>query len=102
MKNGIYKCEVKKDYVEFPAPLCVGEIVLFVNDTKNFLSLKLISDTVKYDAPQIDDMFFGREMVNINKRGSKHSYIDFGDNSFTLYPYRVGVPYYFEFTEETK
>lgn len=102
MKNGLYKCEVKKDYAELPAPLCVGEIILFVKDTKNTLSLKLISNTVKYDAPQIDDMFFGWETVNISKRGSKHSYVDFRDNSFTLYPYRLGVPYYFEFAEETE
>lgn len=88
MKNGLYKCEMR-----------TGEIFVSVKDTKAALSLKLISNSVKYDAPQIDDMFFGRETVNINKRGSKHSYIDFRDNSFTLYPYRVGVPYYFELTD---
>lgn len=88
MKNGLYKCEMR-----------TGEIFVSVKDTKAALSLKLISNQVKYDAPQIDAMFSDRETVNINKRGSKHSYIDFRDNSFTLYPYRVGVPYYFELTE---
>lgn len=88
MKNGLYKCEMR-----------TGKIFVSVKDTKAALSLKLISNSVKYDAPQIDAMFYETKEVKIKKPGGRHGYVDFGDNSFTLYPYRVGVPYYFELTE---
>lgn len=97
MINGTYKHEHFIKYAE--CELYVGDILIDVKQTaKNFI-LSLISNGVRYDAPQIDDMFRGSVKVIISKFGSKHALRDWGDDSFTLYPYRVGVPYLFKKAE---
>ena len=92
LKPGIYKffCEVCGHRV--------GEITLDVHETKTAFVLKLVESTVRYDAPQIDDMFRASERCVIRKNGSRHamSFCDGVDDWFSLYPYRVGVPYAFE------
>lgn len=93
LKTGNYKCRV--DYCGRDA----GEITLFVKETAQHFVLELIENTVRYDAPQIDDMFREKNVVKINKGGSKHAMTFSGDNWFCLYPYRVGVPYPFDFVE---
>ena len=76
----------------------VGEITLDIHETRTAFVLKLVENTVRYDAPQIDDMFRESECCVIRKNGSRHamSFCDGIDNWFCLYPYRVGVPYSFE------
>lgn len=95
MKNGIYIHRHIKEYVE--KDVYLGDIMLDVKETANSYILLLIKNDVKYDAPQIDDMFFKKEKVIIKKSGSEHALNDWQDGSFTLYPYRVGVPYLFSY-----
>lgn len=97
LKNGIYRHRHEKEYVE--GTVCLGDILLDVKETDTSFILKLIEQNVRYDAPQIDDMFRKSDRVLIRKDGSKHamSLIDGMDTWFCLYPYRVGVPYTFEY-----
>ena len=97
MTNGIYKHEHFQHYAE--CDLFVGDILIDVKETEKSYVLTLIGNTVKYDAPQIDDMFRDKTRVIIKKGSSEHVLRDWGDDSFTLYPYRVGVPYLFEKAE---
>lgn len=75
----------------------VGTITLNVKETQSAFKFELIKNTVRYDAPQIDDMFRDKNTVTIKKNGSKHALTVLGDDWFCLYPYRVGVPYSFSF-----
>ena len=92
LKPGLYKffCEVGGHRV--------GEITLDIHETKTAFVLKLVESTVRYDAPQIDDMFQTSDRCVIRKNGSRHamSFCDGINDWFCLYPYRVGVPYAFE------
>lgn len=101
MLNGIYKCTITKQYANTGDEVfTMGDIIVRAKDSEKSLALTLLENTVRYDAPQIDDMFRENKTIKINKRGSKHAYNEWGDNSFTLYPYRVGVPYIFELITE--
>ena len=75
-----------------------------IHETKTAFVLRLIENTVRYDAPQVDDMFRNSERCVIKKGGSKHA-ISFseGENDWLcLYPYRVGVPYSFEHVDRIR
>lgn len=92
IKDGIYVYTHKYGH---------GEIVLDVKETEKSFIFKLIKNTIKYDAPHIDDMFKDSNKVTIKKNGSNHALSIWSDGkSFTLYPYRVGVPYTFNLCEE--
>ena len=75
-----------------------GRVVLRGKETPQAFSLTLIENTIRYEAPQIDDLFSRGETVTIRKAGSIHavSTIPAYPDWFTLYPYRVGVPYAFD------
>lgn len=88
--SGIYKCEVWYDSIS------MGNIILAVNETEYAFTLKLLKNTVRYDSPQIDDMFANTDTVRIKKSGSKHAINVCSQKRFVLYPYRVGVPYMFD------
>ncbi len=102
LKPGRYIHRHEKDYVE--KIVCLGEIVLDVRETKTAFALSLVENNVRYDTPQIEDMFLRAKRVLIKKSGSKHAmqFSTIGGKNyeewFCLYPYRCGVPY--AFTEE--
>ena len=77
-----------------------GKILLEVKETPKAFKLKLIESTVRYDAPQIDDMFRCKNDVTIRKDGSNHAVDIGGDDWFCLYPYRCGAVYLFEHIQE--
>ena len=95
LKSGIYRHRHQKEYAE--ETVDCGDILLEVHETKSAFILKLLEQQVRYDAPQIDDLFQGSDRVAIKKDGSKHgmSFCVGQDDWFCLYPYRVGVPYAF-------
>jgi hypothetical protein len=97
LEPGRYKHEHYHEYSE--SEVYVGKIILDVKEIAKSIRLKLVYNSVRYDAPQIDAMFANGDSVKINKSGSVHALQDWGDNSFTLYPYRVGVPYVFRIEE---
>ena len=93
LKRGIYRHSHEIEYVE--RTVYAGDIVLEVYETKTAFVLTLMEQQVRYDAPQIDDMFQKSKRVVIKKDGSKHAMRIWDDHSFTVYPYRAGVPYVF-------
>ena len=95
LKSGIYRHKHQKEYAE--GTVDCGDILLEVHETKTAFILKLLEQQVRYDAPQIDDLFQNSDRVVIKKDGSKHgmSFCGGQDDWFCLYPYRVGVPYAF-------
>ena len=98
LKSGDYRCEVIKYFDK--TPLLAGTITLEVTETTKMFYLTLKSFDVKYDAPQIEDMFREKDSIKINKFGSKHAIQVWGDEDFTLYPHRVSVPYHFKFERD--
>lgn len=103
LKNGTYKCEIKTDFFDEHRGIVTiprGTVTMSVRETAAFYILTLISNTSKYDAPQIDDMFREHTRLRISRnKPSRHSIQKWDDHSFTIYPYRVGVPYLFYFQE---
>ena len=95
LKSGIYRHKHQKEYAE--GTVDCGDILLEVHETKTAFVLKLLEQQVRYDAPQIDDLFQNSDRVVIKKDGSKHgmSFCSGQDDWSCLYPYRVGVPYAF-------
>ena len=95
LKSGIYRHKHQKEYAE--GTVDCGDILLEVHETKTAFVLKLLEQQVRYDAPQINDLFQNSDRVVIKKDGSKHgmSFCSGQDDWFCLYPYRVGVPYAF-------
>ena len=98
LKKGLYRHHHEIEYAA--GSVNAGDILLEVHETKNAFVLTLLEQQVRYDAPQIDDMFQKSNRVVIRKDGSKHamSFCQGMNDWFCLYPYRVGVP--FSFTHE--
>lgn len=92
LKSGLYRYIDDRNY---------GTIVVDVKETADSFIFHLKESYVRYNAPQIDDMFHESDRVVIKKSGSKHalSFIKNDDTWFCLYPYRVGVPYAFSYIE---
>ena len=95
LKPGIYRHRHETEYAE--ETVHHGDILLEVHETKSAFVLTLLEQQVRYDAPQIDDLFQKTDRIVIKKDGSKHamSFVNGQDDWFCLYPYRVGVPYAF-------
>lgn len=98
LKNGLYK------YQHEERGRLAGEIVLDIHETKTAFILRLVENTVGYNAPQIDDMFRESDRCAIRKARSKHAVDLIGDYNdwFCLYPYRLGVPYAFEHVDRIR
>ena len=98
LKPGLYK-HVHEEYGRY-----AGEIVLDIHETKTAFILRLVENTVRYDAPQIDDMFRESDRCVIKKNGSKHAmnFCEGQDDWLCLYPYRVGTPYAFEHVDSIR
>ena len=94
LQPGLYRHRHEKEYVE--RSVHVGDILLRVRETRTSFKLELVENTVRYDAPQIDDLFRNAKQLTIRKNGSRHAMHIWSEHDFTLYPYRVGVPYWFQ------
>ena len=92
LKRGLYIAE-DQDCLD---PNYRYEIKMNVSETEKSFVLTLLELNSRYGATQIEVMFSHSKKVTIRKDGSKHALRVWGDNDFTLYPYRVGVPFYFK------
>ena len=76
-----------------------GYVKVWMKETRRSFIITLVENSCKFNAPQLDDLFRDSPRVVIKKSGSKHALNISGDDSFCLYPYRVGVPYPFRMEE---
>ena len=92
LKSGRYRSE------DLDNP-CVTDryiIEMDVKATAKSYILTLQSFRTKYGATQIEDMFRKSPRLIIRRnKPSDHAICVWDDASFTIYPYRVGVPYVF-------
>ena len=105
LKPGTYRAEHITFPDEYPERFdwCEDyEIEMKVKETPKSFILTLDRFVRKCAAPQIESMFRDKKRVTIKKDGSIHVVCIWnGDNSsFTLYPYRAGVPYAFRLMGE--
>lgn len=70
------------------------QVFIHVKETEKSFSFRLLDRQSRYLDPPLDD-FFKNGTGKILKSGSKHAICVWSDESFTLYPYRVGVPFLF-------
>ncbi len=73
-------------------------VTIEVKETEHSHILKLIEFDSRYAASHISSMFGGKSRIVLRKPDCKHSVRVWNETSFTLYPYRCGVPYLFEWT----
>ena len=91
MKPGYYHCRMARS-----SGMDIQDIMISVKSAPKRYTLKLIEDRSWYKDGHIKMMFKEGKKVIINKDGpSAHALIDWGDDSFTIYPFRNGVPFYF-------
>ena len=93
MKNGLYR------YVDDSTP-GGGYITIEVSETDKSYSFKLIEDTCRFEQWRITSLFNMNKKAVISKSKSKHAIRDYGNN-FVIYPYRDGIPYYFEYVQQS-
>lgn len=74
--------------------------VMEVKETEKSYVFKLVEAVNRYADDQIEHIFGknGRAVLRKDKP-SRHAMRVWGDDSFTIYPFRVGVPFYFKLEE---
>lgn len=103
LQSGVYKAD-KDGWDGY-------ELTVDIKETEKSLILKIIDYKFRYSPVQIDTLFKtdfdrmsyeeqqniknGKYRAVIKKQGGGHALRLWGDNSFTLYPYQSGVPFYF-------
>lgn len=103
LQHGIYKAD-KDGWDGY-------ELTFDIKETEKSLILKIIDYKFRYSPAQIDMLFKtdfdhmcyeeqqsiknGKYRAVIKKQGGGHALRLQGDNSFTLYPYQSGIPFYF-------
>lgn len=75
------------------------EIIIAVKETKKFYILNLVSNNSRYSPAHIDMLFTKSNKVKINKTKSQHTMRIWSDKDFTIYPFRAGIPFWFEFMD---
>lgn len=93
--HGIYRCADDPETTWNP-----NDITIAVKETEKSYIFTLIKDNTRYTDSHIDMLFSKSNRIAINKNRSPHTIRVFDDHSFTIYPYRNGVPFYFELLED--
>lgn len=70
-------------------------VIIQVKETEKSFLFQLMDCSRRFLDPPLDD-FFKRRKGKIIKAGSKHAIQLWPDGDFTLYPFRVGVPFLFK------
>lgn len=86
MKNGVYTA--KDEHRGY-------DLKVIVKESDKSYVLELLKNNSRFSPGHIDMMFAKSNKIRINKMNRPHAIIEF-DDGFTIYPYRAGVPYYFE------
>lgn len=68
-----------------------------VEETSKMYKMTLVSLDMADWCPHIEMMFRHGvgDVICFRKRHGKHTLYDWGDDTFTIYPFRAGIPYYF-------
>lgn len=88
---GRYVAEHDGDY------LSRYRIVMDVRETEDSYIFKLLEYDNRYSYDHIEAMFKGKKRKTIRKdKSSGHAMRVWGDDSFTIYPFQAGIPFYFK------
>ena len=93
LKPGKYISECDTDYLHY------YRIILDVKEYEKSYVIKLIQLDSRYDADRIKMMFKNSDRITVKKTNCNHAIIEFSDSDFTIYPYRDGIPYYFQYLD---
>lgn len=101
MRDGLYRYVDKDDATNY------GEYVIKVRETPKSYVFERIKNDMRFSPAHLDMMFENSDRVTISKTRSPHAINTIDDdwyslnpNWFCIYPYRAGIPYVFEQTEE--
>ena len=87
---GRYLAENKDDFLK------AYHIVMDVKETDKSYIMQLIEFNSRYSASHISLLFSKSKRVLLSKKRGGFSIKNWGDNTFTFYPFQAGIPYYFE------
>lgn len=71
------------------------KIKIFVKETDKSYKLKLIEFDSRYAGDHMKLVFNDKGKATIEKDKSRHTIRIWGENDFTIYPFRAGIPFYF-------
>ena len=87
---GRYLAENKDDYLK------AYHIVMDVKETDKSYIMQLIEFNSRYSASHISLLFSKSKRVLLSKKKGGFAIKNWGDNTFTFYPFQAGIPYYFK------
>ena len=91
LMNGLYQC-INKD--------CFGkneyDIVIKVIETEKCYNIQLVKNNSRFSPAHIDMLFKDKAKVKMKKENSRHCIKNWHDGTFTIYPFRAGIPFVFE------
>lgn len=96
MKDGLYR------YVDKDDATNRGEYIIRLHETPTSYVFEKIKYDMRFSPAHLDMIFKGSNKVTVNKTRSPHAINTWGDDWFCIYPYRAGIPYVFDWMEETK
>ena len=76
------------------------KIIVRVTECEKSYKLELIKCESRYSPAHIDALFEKSKTVVISKRSVKHVIRLWSDESFTLYPFKSGIPFSFRLMDE--
>ncbi len=96
LQPGRYKAEQEGDMFH------AYRYVIEVKETEKSYVLKLVEVVNRYADDQIEHIFDKNKRAVLRKdKPCRHAMRVWSDHDFTIYPFRVGVPFWFQ-REETK
>lgn len=95
MKNGLYRYE-DKSYGNR------GEYIIRLTETEKSYTLELVKNDMRFSPSHLDAMFGKSSKAKVSKERSPHAMNIVGDDWFCIYPYRLGVPFAFEYLSEER
>ena len=78
----------------------IYKIIVRVTECEKSYKLELIKCESRYSPAHIDALFEKSKIVVISKKSVKHVIRLWSNDSFTLYPFKSGIPFYFRLMEE--
>lgn len=93
LKEGLYTAQKDDGFIYDNYTVSIK-----VRETEKSYIFELVEFKSRYGAVQLESFFRKSNRVVLNKERGGHGIRVWGDDSFTLYPYQAGVPYYFELT----
>lgn len=72
------------------------DVIISARETKKSFIFELVENRGRYYPPHLEMMFSGNGKCRISKDKSPHAIMCWYDGTFTIYPYRDGIPFYFD------